>query len=80
MSGSLALAPMRPEHAELWARWRAEPITRRHNPVAEVPVEVLRARLTGWDGRLVDLGREEYRWVVLLGEEPIGTAALLAPS
>jgi RimJ/RimL family protein N-acetyltransferase len=80
MSASLSLVPMRPEHAELWAAWRAEPTTRRYNPVAESPLESLRVRLGGWDGRLIDLGREEYRYLVQLGTEPVGTAALLAPS
>jgi RimJ/RimL family protein N-acetyltransferase len=71
---------MRPEHAALWARWRAEATTRRYNPVSDASLATLRARLEGWDGRLEDLGRDEYRWVVLLEDEPVGTGALLKPN
>ena len=40
-------------------------------------LEQLQGRLRGWDGRLVDQGRDEYRYIILLGQEPIGTAAVM---
>lgn len=80
MNPLLRLIPAGPEHAELWMRWRDEPKAQRFNPLDTVTLAELRMRLTGWDGRLTDRRREEYRWIVLLGEEPVGTAALMKPA
>lgn len=60
--------------------WRDEVRAQRFNPLDQVTLQELRHRLSGWDGRLTDRRREEYRWVVLLGEEPVGTAALMKPA
>lgn len=76
----LRLTPAGPEHAELWMRWREEAAARRFNPLDTVTLAELRRRLDGWDGRLTDRRRDEYRWIVLLGEEPVGTAALMKPA
>ena len=80
MSEGLALEPMQPVHVADWARWRCEPRTLRHNPVGDLPADVLRARIDGWDGRLVDQGRREYRWVILREGSAVGTVAVDVPA
>jgi len=83
-SASLAvpmrLVPAGPEHAHLWLRWRDERAAQRFNPLDTMTLGDLRRRLDGWDGRLSDRRRDEYRWLILHGEEPVGTAALMKPS
>jgi len=60
--------------------WRAEAAARRFNPLEDTPLVHLRRRLDGWDGRLVDTRRDEYRWLVFAGDIPVGTAALMRPA
>ncbi|MBS2029586.1 MAG: GNAT family N-acetyltransferase [Deltaproteobacteria bacterium] len=76
----LRLVPAGPEHAGLWLRWRDERLAQRFNPLDTMTLSDLRRRLEGWDGRLTDRRRDEYRWLILHGEEPVGTAALMKPS
>jgi ribosomal-protein-alanine N-acetyltransferase len=76
----LRLTPAGSEHAELWMQWREEANARRYNPLDTVTLAELRRRLDGWDGRLTDRRRDEYRWIILRGETPVGTAALMKPA
>jgi RimJ/RimL family protein N-acetyltransferase len=64
-------------HAEVWGGWRDEATTRRYNPVGPATLEELKRRLVGWDGRLTDQGRDEYRYIVLADDRPVGTAAVM---
>jgi [ribosomal protein S5]-alanine N-acetyltransferase len=76
----LRLVAAHPDHAELWAGWREERSAQRFNPLDVVTVPELRRRLDGWDGKLTNHRRDEYRWIIEQGDTPIGTAALMKPA
>ncbi|HEX8853038.1 MAG TPA: GNAT family protein [Pyrinomonadaceae bacterium] len=72
----LSLVAARPEHAAAWMRWRNEPASRRFNPLLPLTVEELARRLASYYGSdLHDRTRAEYRWMVQLGAEVVGTVS-----
>lgn len=80
-SGEIRLVPMGVEHAAAWHRWREQPSSQRYNPLFPLTVADLTRRLsTICTGQLADRTRYEYRWVVALGGEAIGTVATERPS
>jgi ribosomal-protein-alanine N-acetyltransferase len=75
------LAPMSVEHAAAWYRWREQPSSQRHNPLFPLTVGDLTRRLsTVCTSDLTDRTRYEYRWIVELGGEAIGTVATERPA
>jgi len=75
-AATLRLAPMRPEHAPHWLRWREQPASQRFNPLLHLPVEHLARRLSAaCTSDLSDRARGEYRWLVEEGRAPVGTVA-----
>lgn len=77
----MRLRPMRAEHAALWHRWREQASSQRHNPLLPLTVADLTRRLsTICTGDLADRTRHEYRWIIELGTDTIGTVATERPS
>jgi [ribosomal protein S5]-alanine N-acetyltransferase len=75
------LIPARPEHAQAWHVWRGEEASQRFNPLFPLPVEELARRLaTFCSGDLRNRQHTEYRWMVALGDEVIGTVSAMNPS
>lgn len=69
------LEPMGPEHASLWLGWRCEAESVRFNPLDSADVAALEVRLAASGSDLTRRDLVEYRWLVVLGEEPIGTVS-----
>ncbi len=77
----LRLVPARAEHAPLWHRWRGEPASQRFNPLFPLTVEELERRLrTYWSSDLADRRRTEYRWMVEVDGEVVGTVSAMNAS
>ncbi len=77
----LRLIPVKPEHAAAWMRWRNETASQRFNPLLQLTLEELAQRLSSYYGSdLTDRTRAEYRWIVQLGDEPVGTVSAMNPS
>jgi ribosomal-protein-alanine N-acetyltransferase len=76
----LQLVPAQASHAPVWWRWRQEETTRRHNPLDDIGAAELASRLSLVGGDLRDRSYTEYRWMVLLDAEAIGTVSLSRPS
>lgn len=75
-AAGLRLAPMRPEHARDWLRWREQPSSQRFNPLLHLSAEHLARRLVNsCTSDLRDRARGEYRWLVEEGGTPVGTVA-----
>lgn len=75
----LRLIRARRKHAELWLRLRQQESTRKHSPVIDFPVEHLARRIQLGS---TDLNRRdvyEYRWIVVVNREEIGTVAMFQP-
>ena len=69
------------EHAESWHRWRGEDDSQRFNPLFPLTVEELARRLSSLSASdLNDRRRTEFRWMIALGAEVIGTVAAMNPS
>lgn len=75
----VALVPATPAHATRWAGWREEPVGLRHNPMVPSCIDDLAARLELSGSDLSDRTRAEYRWMVELDGELVGTVSLKAP-
>ena len=77
----LRLISARPEHAAAWMRWRGEAASQRFNPLLPLPLEELAERLSNYySSDLRDRARAEYRWMIQLGDEVIGTVSAMNPS
>lgn len=78
---AVRLRPIRPEHAAAWYRWREQPSSQRFNPLLHLTVEDLARRISSLcTSDLRDRSRHEYRWIVELRGEPLGTVATERPS
>lgn len=78
---SLRLIAALPQHAAAWVQWRGEAASQRFNPLLPLATEELASRLSGYySSDLRDRARTEYRWMVTLGDELIGTVAAMNPS
>jgi ribosomal-protein-alanine N-acetyltransferase len=70
------LLPMSPAHAGAWMRWREQTSSQRFNPLLPLPLDYLERRLSQvCTHDLSERGRGEYRWLVDLRGEPVGTVA-----
>lgn len=77
----MRLLPMGAEHAAVWMRWREQTSSQRFNPLLRLPADYLAHRLaTICTADLSDRKRNEYRWLVDLRGEPVGTVAVMSPS
>ena len=77
----LRLISASPEHAAAWTRWRAEPASQRFNPLLPLALAELADRLSNYySSDLRDRTRTEYRWMIQLGDEVIGTVSAMNPS
>lgn len=77
-SSALRLRSANPGDAPLLRQWRAEVSVRRHQPLADVSIEQLRADLTHQRPENLYRGRgEKFQWIVLIGEEPAGWITLV---
>jgi RimJ/RimL family protein N-acetyltransferase len=77
---AVRLLPADASHAGLWLKWRAQEQARRHMPLAPSSVGKLAERLAACTADLSDRSKGEYRWIIALGGEVVGTVAALAPS
>ncbi len=76
-TAALRLVAPHARYAAMWQRWRAEEATQRFNPLYPLSVEALAERLTHhYSADLRDHTRPEYRWMIALGAEVIGTASV----
>jgi ribosomal-protein-alanine N-acetyltransferase len=75
---NVRLVPIAIAHVAAWQRWREQPDSQRFNPLLPLSDEALTNRLTNvTSSNLSDRpGYNEYRWVVDLHGEIIGTAAV----
>ena len=77
----MRLMPARPAHAPLWHGWRGEAASQRFNPLFPLSVEELSRRLASYNASdFSDRRLSEYRWMVELGGEVIGTVSAMNPS
>lgn len=78
---ALRLLPMGAEYAAAWLRWRGQESSQRFNPLLPLPESYLAQRLSNvCTSDLSNRKRVEYRWVVDLRGEPVGTVAAVSPS
>jgi len=72
------LVPSRPEYAELWQQWRAEPSATRYNPLASTSIEGLRERISKTSSDLSSLqGAKEFQFFVRHESEIVGVVGLV---
>jgi ribosomal-protein-alanine N-acetyltransferase len=71
----ISLTPPDPAQASLWHVWRGQRHARRYMPIVDSGVEVLAERLRKARSDLAELDHPEYRWMVSLGGEIVGTVA-----
>lgn len=72
----MRLIPAKAEHAALWWQIRQEATTRRHNPLEDLSIPELARRLGDSQANLGFPWRGEYRYMVVLGGQVVGTVAL----
>lgn len=69
-----------PEDALVWAQWRSEPHAQRHMPMQPISASDLKKRLAETSSDLSNRSVTEYRWMIRIGTQPVGTVAVLRPS
>ena len=76
----MRLVPALPEYARKWWGWRHEQSSQRFNPLDRASAVKLAGRLSACGSNLKERSFTEYRWIVVLGSEPIGTVGALVAS
>lgn len=75
----LRLIRARRKHADLWWRLRQQLSTRTHCPISDLSVEHLERRIQLGSADLERRDVLEYRWVVVVNRNEIGTVAMFQP-
>jgi ribosomal-protein-alanine N-acetyltransferase len=73
---TLSLRPCLKTDAAVMMEWRAEPATRRYNPLDDINQKELERRIIPFKGPISGLEFEVYRWIVELDHKPIGNVTL----
>jgi len=63
-------------HAKLWHQWRAERRSRLYNPLLPLSVGELALRLADVAHEVADEGRTNFRWMLEMEDEIVGTVSL----
>jgi [ribosomal protein S5]-alanine N-acetyltransferase len=73
----IELVPSNPQYADLWQKWRSEPITVRFNPIAVVSLEKLKERMALMSSDLSNLkAAEEFQFFIQSSGKLVGTVTL----
>ena len=77
--GPIRLIKPEKRHAGPWLAWRQDPDTVRFMAGQAHGLERLEARLAAVKSDLADRTGRVYRWIAVLGDQPVGTVSLTDP-